>query len=125
MSNIIGLAFFYKLDVVILKGKTPEFITHAGKHLNNFYILSSSIIFQINIFMIVSRGEHSIKEIRSPTLFALMVLVICRLMIDINEQSLIKNANYNKINFQKKNRPNAYNKCAYAISLMLEKEIIF
>ena len=86
LSNIIGLAFFYKLDIVILKGKTPEFITHAGKHLNNFYILSSSIIFQINIFMIVSRGEHSIKEIRSPTLLALMVLVICRLMIDINEK---------------------------------------
>jgi len=32
-------------------------------------------------------------------------------MIDINEQSLIKNANYNKINFQKKNRPKDFICC--------------
>ena len=44
--------------------------------------------------------------------------------IDIIEQPLIKNINYNKINFQKKNRFEAYNKCAYAINLMINKEII-
>ena len=44
--------------------------------------------------------------------------------IDISEQSLIENVNYNKINFQKKNRFDAYNKCAYAINIMLKNDII-
>lgn len=44
--------------------------------------------------------------------------------IKISEQKLIANTNYNKINFQKKNRFEAYNKCAYAINLMLKSGII-
>ena len=44
--------------------------------------------------------------------------------IDISEQPLIENVNFNKINFQKKNRFDAYNKCAYAINIMLKKGII-
>lgn len=44
--------------------------------------------------------------------------------IKIREQKLIANTNYNKINFQKKNRFEAYNKCAYAINLMLKSGII-
>ena len=44
--------------------------------------------------------------------------------IDISEQPLIENVNFNKINFQKKNRFDAYNKCAYAINIMLKNGII-
>ena len=44
--------------------------------------------------------------------------------VDITEQPLITNINYNKINFQKKNRFEAYNKCAYAINIMLKAGLI-
>lgn len=47
-----------------------------------------------------------------------------RLSTDISEQPLIENVNFNKINFQKKNRFDAYNKCAYAINIMLKNGII-
>ena len=71
-------------------------------------------------------SEKAVDDASNVILLVAGILTNTDIMnIDINEQSLIKNANYNKINFQKKNRPNAYNKCAYAISLMLEKEIIF
>ncbi len=44
--------------------------------------------------------------------------------IVIAEQPLIKNVDYNKINFQKKNHFEAFNKCAFAINLMKEKGIL-
>lgn len=46
------------------------------------------------------------------------------LNVFIEEQPLIENINYNKINFQKKNKFDAFNKCAFAISIMLEKGLL-
>ena len=85
MTNLIALALFYKLDEM-LGGKTPEFVTHAGKNLNQYYIISCIIIFHSCIFLIATKGEHAPKEVKAPTFFSLMVIVICRITIDMNDK---------------------------------------
>ena len=85
MANIIGLAFFHKIDI-LLKGKTPEFVTHAGKNLNQYYIISYLFISQMEAFMIAYKGDHYPKEMKMPTLYAIMLLILCRIMIDFNDK---------------------------------------
>ena len=85
MTNLIALALFYKLDEM-LGGKTPEFVTHAGKNLNQYYIISCIIIFHSCIYIIATKGEHAPKEVKAPTFFSLMVIVICRITIDMNDK---------------------------------------
>ena len=85
MTNLIALALFYKLDEM-LGGKTPEFVTHAGKNLNQYYIISCMIIFHSCIYIIATKGEHAPKEVKAPTFFSLMVIVICRITIDMNDK---------------------------------------
>lgn len=84
MTNIIALAFFHKLDVM-LKG-TPEFIIHAGKNLTQYYILSCLFIVPMEVFMIATNGERYPKEMKLPTVYAIMILVLCRIIIDINDK---------------------------------------
>ena len=85
MTNLIALALFYKLDEM-LGGKTPEFVTHAGKNLNQYYIISCMIIFYSCIYIIATKGEHAPKEVKAPTFFSLMIIVICRITIDMNDK---------------------------------------
>ena len=85
MTNLIALALFYKLDEM-LGGKTPEFVTHAGKNLNQYYIISCIIIFHSCIYIIATKGEHAPREVKAPTFFSLMIIVICRITIDMNDK---------------------------------------
>ncbi len=84
MANLTSLAIFHKIDK-ILKGKTPEFIIHSGKNLNQYYILSYFFILPINTFLRATRGEDFPSKMKYPTLFALTCLFISRILIDIND----------------------------------------
>ena len=39
----------------------PEFITHATKNLNQYYIISYLFIMPMNTFLIATKGEKIIK----------------------------------------------------------------
>ena len=85
IDNLTILAIFYKIQK-IFKGKTPEFITHASKNLNQYYIISYTITMQMNVFLKATRGEKFPSEIKYPTLYVFILLFLCRILIDINDK---------------------------------------
>jgi len=85
MIALSGLAVFYKIDKM-LKGKTPYFITHSGKNLNQYYMLSYIITLQMNTFLRATRGEDFPSKMNYPTLFALMIFVLCKISIYMNDK---------------------------------------
>ena len=84
MNNMIILAIFYKIDKML--GKTPEFISHCGKNLNQYYMISFIITMHMNAFLKATRGERATNEFKYPDLFGIMLLFISRVLIDINDK---------------------------------------
>ena len=70
----------------MIKGKTPEFIRHTAKNFSQYYMISFVLTIQMNTFLKATRGENYTYEMKYPTLFALMILIICRILIDINNE---------------------------------------
>ena len=85
LANLTGLSFYYKIDE-LFKGKTPEVITHAGKNFNQYYMLSYIIIQPMQTFLIAAKGEDFPFKMKYPTLMAFMVLVLCKILIDMNDK---------------------------------------
>ena len=85
LTNLTALAIFHKIDN-LLKGKTPEFITHAAANLNQYYIISYLFITPMNTFLIATKGENYPKQTKYPTGMAIMVIIFCRVLIDINDK---------------------------------------
>ena len=85
MVNLIFLAIFHKIDKM-LKGKTPYFITHTGKNVNKYYILHFIIIMPMSTFLRATRGESFPSKIKYPTLLAIMILILCKITIDLNDK---------------------------------------
>ena len=84
MVNLSALAIFHKIDKIL--GKTPVFIIEAGKKLNQYYILSYFFIIPLKTFLSATRGDDFPSKLKYPTLFALMVLVITTILIDMNDK---------------------------------------
>ena len=84
MSNLSVLAISYKIDS-LLKA-TPEVIAHAGKNMNQYYIISYIITMQMNTFFRATKGEEFPSEMKYPTLLGLMTLIFSRILIDINDK---------------------------------------
>ena len=85
LTNLVSLAIFYKIDEMF-KGKTPEIITHAGKNFNQYYILSYAFIQPIQTFMIATKGEHYPFQMKYPTVFGFIIIIICKILIDMNDK---------------------------------------
>ena len=102
LNNLVFLALFYKLDKM-LKGKTPEFIIHASKNLNQYYIISYVLIVQIQTFLMVSKGEEFPFTIKYTTIYAFLIVIFCRILIDMNDKYIhftittLKNPNRNYV----------------------------
>jgi len=56
MTNITFLAFFDQIHK-ILNEKTSEFIIHAAKNLNQYYIISYTFTMQTNTFLKALKGD--------------------------------------------------------------------
>jgi len=85
INNLIVLAIFYKIQK-IFKGKIPEFITHASKNLNQYYIISYGITMQMNVFFKATRGEKYPSTVKYPTLYAIILFFFCRILINMNDK---------------------------------------
>ena len=85
MCTFIYLVIFYKIDKM-LKGKTPRFITHLGKNLNQYYFISYVITVQTSIFLKVTKGEKYPSEMKQGTFYSFILIIICRIIIDINDK---------------------------------------
>ncbi len=80
--NLVVLALYYKLDKFLKK--TPEFVRHCGKNLNQYYIISDIVTIQMKIFLLATRGDEF--NIKYPTLLCFLLLIFCRILIDINNK---------------------------------------
>jgi hypothetical protein len=85
MWNLTVLAFSHQIDK-ILKGKTPYFITHISKNLNEYYIISSIFTIDLKIFLIAIKGEEFPSKMNYPFLFSIMIIIFCRILIDLNNK---------------------------------------
>ena len=85
MTNLITLAILYKIDM-ILKGKTPDFITHAAQNLNQYYILGDVFIRSTNTFLKATKGEEYPYKMKFKPLFTFMILIFCKILIDMNNK---------------------------------------
>ena len=85
MINFVILAIFYKIDRM-LKGKTPEFIKHASKNLNQYYIISYIFIIQMQTFLISKGGEEYSSNVKYPTFCAFILYIFCKILIDLNDK---------------------------------------
>ena len=85
INNLTTIAIYQKIDM-IFKGKTPKFILHASQNLNQYYILGYIFIIHINTFMQVTGGEESPSKMKYPTLVNFMILLICKILIDMNDK---------------------------------------
>ena len=70
---MVTLAIFYKLDKFL--GKTPEFISHCGKNLTQYYMISYVITMQMNVCMKAVKGEEYPSQFNYTDLFAFMLLI--------------------------------------------------
>ena len=85
MANLIALAVFHKIDK-FLNGKQPEFIKHTSKNFTQYYMVSCVITMHIYNYLKVTGGEKSTFELKYPTILALMLIFISRILIDINNK---------------------------------------
>ena len=85
MSTLIYFAIFYKFNK-IFKGKTPGFITHLSKNLNQYYFISYVITVQTAIFLKATKGEKYPSEMKKGTLYSFILIIFCRMAIDINDK---------------------------------------
>ena len=76
---MVTLAIFYKLDKFL--GKTPEFISHCGKNLNQYYIITYTITMQMNVFMKLTKGEEYSYQFNYTDLFVFILLVLTRILL--------------------------------------------
>ena len=83
-THLSFLAIFYKIDKML--GKTPYIILHFGRNLNQYYIISYIIIMQTSTFLMVTKGEKFTTEMKYLDLFALIIVVSCRIIIDLNDK---------------------------------------
>ena len=84
MTNLSVLAISYKIDTILKE--TPEFIAHAGKNMNQYYIISYIFTMQMNTFLRVTKGENFPSEMKYPSLLGLMALITARILININDK---------------------------------------
>jgi hypothetical protein len=84
MSHMSFLAIFYKIDKML--GKTPYFISHCGKNLNQYYIISFVLTTHIYTFLNITRGEKFTEDFKYSDLLAFMILFSCRIIIDMNDK---------------------------------------
>ena len=85
LVNLVILAFCHKIDKM-LKGKTPYFIRHTGKNVNKYYIIHFIIIMSMSTFLRATRGEDYPSKIKYPTIYAIMILIVCKITIDMNDK---------------------------------------
>ena len=85
MINLISLAIFHKIDI-LLKGKTPQFILHAGKNVNEYYIISYILLYYLKTFLIATRGENFPSKMNYPILFSFVILIASTILIEINNR---------------------------------------
>ena len=85
MSNIIFLAFSYKINKM-LKGKAPEIIKHTAKNFTQYYIISFVYTMQMNTLLKLTIEEKYTDEFKYPTFLGIMILIASRFTIDINNK---------------------------------------
>ena len=84
MSHMSFLGIFYKIDKML--GKTPYFITHCSKNLNQYYLISYIITMHMNTFLKAARGEKYTSEMKNIDLFVIIIAFSTRIIIDLNDK---------------------------------------
>jgi hypothetical protein len=67
-------------------GKTPYIVLHFGKNLNQYYMITYVIIMQTSTFLISTRGEKFISEMKNLDLIAFIITVSTYILIELNDK---------------------------------------
>ena len=84
MASLVFLASFYKLHKFL--GKAPYFVSHCGKNLNQYYIISDVFMRYSYIFVRLTKGVEFTNDFKYSDLQAVIALFICRSLIDTNDK---------------------------------------
>ena len=85
MAHMMFLSIFYKLDKML--GKTPYIVSHFGKNLNQYYMITYIIIMQSSTFLISTRGEKFTSEMKNLDLLAIVITVSTYfIIIELNDK---------------------------------------
>ena len=84
MAHMMFLSIFYKLDKML--GKTPYIVSHFGKNLNQYYMITYIIIMQSSTFLISTRGEKFTSEMKNLDLLAIVITVSTYFIIELNDK---------------------------------------
>ena len=84
IASMVFLAGFYKIDKML--GKTPYFVSHCGKNLTQYYMISFIITIQTEVFLKVIKGDNFTQHWKCSDLFAFMLMFISRILIEINDK---------------------------------------
>mgnify|MGYP006916108595 CR=1 FL=1 len=84
VAILVFLAGFYKIDKML--GKTPEFISHCGKNLTQYYMISFIVTMHMNVFMKATRGEKYTADFKYIDIFAFALLYFSRVLIKMNDK---------------------------------------
>ena len=84
MSHMSFLAIFYKIDKML--GKTPYFISHCGKNLNQYFLISYIITIQFNTYLKVTRGEKYPHIMKNVDVLVILIAISSRILIELNDK---------------------------------------
>ena len=84
MASLVFLAVFYKLHKIF--GKVPYFISHCGKNLNQYYIISFIITMHTHIFLRETKGAKYLNDFKYSDLFSVMTIFSCWALIEMNDK---------------------------------------
>ena len=84
MASLVFLAGFYKLHKIF--GKVPYFISHCGKNLNQYYILSGVFTMHTHIFLRLTKGPEFLNNFKYSDLLAVMFLFSSWALIELNDK---------------------------------------
>ena len=84
MATLVFLAGFYKLHKFL--GKEPYFVSHCGKNLNQYYIISFTFTTHTYAFLRLTKGAEYLNDFKYPDLLAVIASFLCRSLIDLNDK---------------------------------------
>ena len=86
LSSLVFLALFHKISK-LMGGKAPSLVNHISGNINSYYCVSYIFTLPMQTLLLAAWG-HLMPGMVLPTVYALIVIVLCYLIIDINEKHL-------------------------------------
>ena len=86
LSSLVFLSLFHKISK-LMGGKAPSVVNHISANINSYYCVSYVFTLPMQTLLIAVWGRL-MQGMVMPTIYALIVIVLCYFIIDINEKHI-------------------------------------